>query len=189
MKILMLVLIHFLAGCALWSYLLPVAPPGRTAPDCTSVYPLSRIQEIQLGQTTTIQLQAAFGQPINRSGRPPRLRFENQDCIMLITLSGDNASEIELLDYGTLDLLLETYGTPAVVGIAEGNLTLPLADTTIALYPDQGVIAMFEVTPDKLGPRTPISSLTIRTPYDLVRQITRLNITPVEWQLSPSVQD
>jgi hypothetical protein len=84
--------------------------------------------------------------------------------------------------YGTLDLILERYGSPAAVGLSQGNLTLPMVDNAVLLYPELGVIAIFDVSPDELNRSTPVSTLYFRAPFEVEQQVTRLNLSPVEWQ-------
>jgi hypothetical protein len=164
----------------------PTTPPEQSPTpslDCTTVFPLDNVEAIDFNHTTISQLEASFGQADYRGGRPLTFRFEDGGCILDVEIAGQFAQAAELVGYGTLDLLLERYGEPEVVGIAEGNLTLMLVDSVVLLYPEQGVIAIFEdVAPDELTHTTPISRLQVRSAYEADNQITRLNLNPVTWQ-------
>ena len=163
----------------------PTTPPDQSptpSRDCTTVFPLDNVEAIDFNHTTISQLEASFGQADYRGGRPLTFRFEDGGCILDVEIAGQFAQAAELIGYGTLDLLLDRYGEPEVVGIAEGNLTLMLVDSVVLLYPDQGVIAIFEdITPVELTRTTPISRLQIRPAYDADNQITRLNLNLVTW--------
>lgn len=154
------------------------ATPGQ---DCTQVFPLENVEAIEFGQTSIPQLEASFGQPVYRGGRPTRFRFEESGCILLVTIGVREAQEAELVYYGTLDTVLDHYGPPAAAGVSEGNLALVFVGSTLLFYPEQGVIARFDVGPDELTRDTPVSSLILRPPYDLGRQLTALKVEPVEW--------
>ncbi len=163
----------------------PTSPPDNpTTParDCTSVYPLENVESISFGQTTVPQLEASFGHAEAVNGRPPRFRFEEDGCTLLVTVGTDEALEAELDDYGTLGLLLDRYGPPAAAGIAQGNLTLMLFGNAVLLYPERGIIAIFEVGPDNLTRDTPVMSLQFRPAYLVEKQIARLNLETVTWQ-------
>jgi hypothetical protein len=155
------------------------------APDCTTVFPVANVEAIEFGRTTLPQLEAAFGQAVARGGRPTRLRFEFEGCILLVTVSVDTADEAELINYGTLGLLLDRYGPPAAAAVSEGNLALPPVGSAVLLWPDRGIIAVFEGAPDELTRGTPLSSLIFRPPYDAGQQVKRLKLTLVEWQPPP----
>jgi len=164
----------------------PTRPPDISptpSDDCTSVFPIESVERIEPGETTIPQLEAAFGRADSRGGRPPRLRFEADGCTLLVTIGVQEALEAELVSYGSLGWLLDRYGQPDAVGISQGNLTLLSVDSAVLLYPDEGIIAIFEVSPDELDRDTPISQLIFRLPYTAEKQITRLNLLPVEdWQ-------
>jgi hypothetical protein len=163
----------------------PTSPPDylpTPAQDCTGVFPLDSVEAIEFGQTTVPQLEASFGHPVYQGGRPMRFRFEDKGCILLVIMGINEAQEAELLMYGTLDLILERYGSPAAVGLSQGNLTLPMVDSAVLLYPELGIIAIFDVSPDELTRSTPVSTLYFRAPFEVDQQITRLNLSPVEWQ-------
>jgi hypothetical protein len=140
------------------------------------------VEEIELGRTNIPQLTAAFGQPVSRGGRPTRIRFDYGDCMLFVTVTGETADEIELASYGTLDFILERYGDPAAVGISEGSFALLALDNTVLLYPDEGIIVVFEVPPDQLTPSTPVSSLFFRPPFEIERQVTRLDLQLIDWE-------
>jgi hypothetical protein len=153
------------------------------ADDCTSVFPLASVERIAFGRTTTTQLEASFGRAVYHGGRPPRLRFEDKSCVLIVTLGTQEALEAELVNYGSLGLLLDRYGSPEAVGISLGNLTLLTIGNAVLLYPEQGVIAVFDAGPDDLDRAMPVSHLHFRPPYAAEKQITRLNLRPVEnWQ-------
>jgi len=154
----------------------------RPARDCTTVYPLDNVEAIAFGQTTVAQLEASFGYAEAVNGRPPRFRFEEDGCMLLVTVGTDEALEAELVDYGTLALLLDRYGPPAATGISQGNLTLMLFGNAVLLYPEEGIIAIFEEGPDDLTGDTTVMSLQFRPPYDVEKQIARLHLEPVDWQ-------
>jgi len=161
-------------------FVFPTALAPTPARDCTLVFPLDSIERIRLGKTTLAQLQAAFGRPSSVSGRPTLYTFEDEGCTLSVQLGADEALIVEANDYGTLDLLLERYGPPDVVGSAQGNLTLLRFDVAVLLYADEGLVAIFDAPPDELTRQTPIATLQFRPPYTLDRQIRRLNLLPVE---------
>jgi hypothetical protein len=166
-------------------YVFPTFPPTLSATpsrDCTAVFPLDSVEAIQFGTTTIPQLEAAFGHAAYVGGRPTRFRFESKGCILRVTIGFQEALDAELTNYGTLGLLLDRYGPPAVVGISQGNLTLLITGNAVLLYPDQGIVAIFGVEPDALTLDTPVSTLNFRPPYEVPQQIRRLNLRPVEWQ-------
>jgi hypothetical protein len=161
----------------------PTRPPDVSptpAHDCTSVFPLESVERITFGETTATQLEAAFGRAVSRGGRPPALRFERGTCTLIVTLGIQEAQEAELRSYGSLGLLLDRYGPPAAVGISQGNLTLLAVGNAVLLYPDQGLIAIFDAEPDALDRATPISHLYFRPAYATDKQIARLNLRSVE---------
>jgi hypothetical protein len=163
----------------------PTSPPDiapTPGQDCTGVFPIDSIEAIEFGQTGISQLEASFGHPVYQGGRPTRFRFEDKGCILLVTMGIDEAQEAEVLMYGTLDLVLERYGSPAAVGISQGNLTLPLIGSVVLLYPELGIIAMFDVGPDELTRSALVSTLNFRAPFEVEQQVTRLNLSPIEWQ-------
>jgi hypothetical protein len=143
------------------------------------------VESVKLGITTITQLEASFGRAKYQSGRAPRFRFEEGGCVLIVTVGIDEALEIELLYYGTLDLLLDRYGEPEAVGISQGNLTLLDIGNAVLLYPEVGIIAIFGVEPDDLVPTTPIVSLQFHLPYETEKQIRRLNLRPVDHWIPP----
>lgn len=163
------------------------APADSTtsAPDCTAVFPIESIEAIRFGQTTTAQLEAAFGHAVSVGGRTPTYRFEARGCVLAVSTDGTIAQEAELSAYGTLDWLLDRYGTPAAVGISEGNLVLMIPGQTVLLYPEQGLIATFDALPDDLTRETPIAVLYARLSYAAERQITRLKLAVVDDWVQP----
>lgn len=166
----------------------PTRPPAISptpAHDCTGVFPLDSVEQIEFGLTTTQQLEAAFGRAEYRGGRPPQLRFEDSDCVLIVTLGVQEALEAELVNYGSLGLLLDRYGPPEAVGLSQGNLTLLTIGNAVLLYPEQGIIAIFDVGPEALDRATPVSQLHMRPPYAAEKQITRLNLRPVEGWAPP----
>jgi hypothetical protein len=150
--------------------------------DCSTVFPLDSVESINFGQTTIPQLEASFGHATRISGRPPRVRFDEAGCTLFITLGVQEALEAELDGYGTLQLLLDHYGPPAAAGISQGNLTLVMTGYTVLLYPEQGIIALFEVGPEELTPTTPVSTLYFRPVYEVESQVKRLNLARFDWQ-------
>lgn len=157
------------------------APPER---DCTHVFPLENVEAVELGRTTLLQLQAAFGRARRDTGRADYFRFSAQGCVMRALIGVDEVLEIELRDYGTLGLLLERYGVPAAVGVSQSNLVLLEVGYTVLLYPDAGVIAVLPVEPEALTPDTPLDRLIFRPPFAAQKQLTRLNARPVAWPLA-----
>jgi len=115
-----------------------------------------------------------------------RFKFEEGGCTLFVEMGTNEAQEVELLSYGTLEMLIERYGEPATVGISQGNLTLLTADVAVLFYPKQGAIAIFDVSPDFLTPTTPISHLFLRPAFEIDKQLKRLNVQPVEWD-APSI--
>ena len=162
----------------------PLTPFGATpAADCRRVLPIESVETIHFGQTTTAQLQAAFGAPASVHGRPPTYRFVAEGCVLEVSVGFREAQEAILYDYGTLGWLLARYGQPAAVGISEGNLVLLLAGRAVLLYPERGVIAVFDALPTELTRTTPISALHFRAPYEVEKQVARLKLATVEaWQ-------
>lgn len=150
--------------------------------DCSSIFPLENIEAIEFGRTTIQQLESTFGRGTYHTGRPVRFKFEEGGCTLFIEVGTNEAQEVELLNYGTLEMLLERYGRPVEVGISQGNLTLLAVDAAVLFYPEQGVIAVFDVSPDQLTLTTPISQLFFRLAYQVDKQLKRLNVQPVEWQ-------
>jgi hypothetical protein len=166
-------------------FVFPTPPPGvqpTPSQDCTAVFSLDSIETIDFGHTTVIQLEAAFGHPTYRGGRPTRFRFEDEGCILLVTIGAQGAEEAELLSYGTLGLLLDRYGLPAAVGISAGSMALPMVGYTGLFYPERGITAIFDSSPDALRLTTPINTLQFQLPYVIDKQFTRLNVHPVNWQ-------
>ena len=54
-------------------FTLPTPLPTHSptpARDCTAIFPLENVEAIALGQTTLVQLQAAFGRAVRERGRP-----------------------------------------------------------------------------------------------------------------------
>jgi hypothetical protein len=163
----------------------PTPTPERSptpARLCSTVFPIESVEAIRFGVTTLAQLEAAFGTATYQSGRPTRFRFEDEGCVLLVTIGVYEALAAELWAYGTLDLLLERYGPPAGVGVSQGNLTLLMVGNAVLLYPDAGIIAVFDAAPGDLTRATPISSLQFRPSYDLDAQFRRLNARAVDWQ-------
>lgn len=150
--------------------------------DCTTVFPLDSVESIDFGQTTIPQLEASFGRATRISGRPSRVRFDESGCTLFVTIGAQEALEAELDGYGTLELLLDHYGTPAAAGISQGNLTLVMTGYTVLLYPDQGAIALFDVGPEELTRATPVSALYFRPAYQVESQVKRLNLALFDWQ-------
>jgi hypothetical protein len=166
----------------------PTRPPDISptpASDCTPVFPIESVERIDFGETTVVQLEATFGRAGFPSGRPPRLRFEDDGCVLLVTLGTQEALEAELIHYGSLGWLLGRYGPPDAVGISQGNLTLLTTGNAVLLYPDRGVIAIFDAGPDEISRATTIGQLIFRPPYTADKQITRLNLGPVENWIPP----
>ena len=157
---------------------MPTAAPS----DCTTAFPIETVEAIELGTTTSTQLRASFGQPVSVSGRPPRMRFEAGACVLLVTLGADEAEEVELQQYGTLGWVLDRYGSPDAAGIAQGNLTLPLADSAVLLYADEGLVVLFDRDLATLDRDTPVDSLFVRPAYTLDDQLRRLNIEKADWR-------
>lgn len=159
------------------------AVDSTAAPDgCTAIFPIDAIDAIEFGTTTSTQLRASFGQPVSVSGRPPRLRFEAGDCVLLVTLGADEAEQVELQQYGTLGWVLDRYGPPDAAGIAKGNLTLPLAGSAVLLYANEGLTVLFDGDLSTLDRETPVDSFFVRPAYKLDDQLRRLNIEETEWQ-------
>ena len=166
----------------------PTTPPDVSptpASNCTYVFPVESVERIDFGETTVAQLEATFGRAGFPSGRPPRLRFEDGGCTLFVTLGIQEALEAELVNYGSLGLLLDRYGPPEAVGISQGNLTLLTTGNAVLLYPDRGVIAIFDAGPDTISRATTIAQLIFRPPYTADQQITRLNLQPVEDWIAP----
>jgi hypothetical protein len=166
----------------------PTRPPEISptpASDCTAVFPIESVERIEFGETTVAQLEATFGHAGFPAGRPPRLRFEDDGCMLLVTLGIQEALEAELVNYGSLGLLLDRYGPPPAVGISQGNLTLLTVGNAVLLYPDQGVIAICAAGPDEISRATTVGQLVFRPPYTADQQITRLNLQPVEDWVPP----
>jgi hypothetical protein len=166
----------------------PTRPPDISptpTSDCTPVFPIESVERIDFGETTVTQLEAAFGRADFPSGRPPRLRFEDGGCMLIVTLGIQEALEAELVNYGSLGLLLDRYGPPGTVGISQGNLTLLTTGNAVLLYPDQGVIAIFDAGPDEISRATTVGQLIFRPPYTANKQITRLHLRPVEDWVPP----
>jgi hypothetical protein len=147
---------------------------------CTRVFPLDSVEAIEFGVTTITQLEAAFGRAQYQGGRAPRFRFEEGDCVLIVTVGIDEALAAELPNYGTFDLLLDCYGEPGAVGISQGNLTLLDVGNAVLLYPEAGIIAIFDVAPDDLTRSTAIASLQFRSPYEIDQQLRRLNLRRVD---------
>jgi hypothetical protein len=166
----------------------PTRPPEVSpthASNCTAVFPVESVERIEFGETTVVQLEATFGRAGFPAGRPPRLHFEDDGCVLLVTLGVQEALEAELVNYGSLGLLLDRYGPPLAVGISQGNLTLLTVGNAVLLYPDQGVIAIFDAGPDEISRTTIIGQLIFRPPYTAAQQITRLHLQPVEDWVPP----
>lgn len=167
-------------------FVFPTTPPEFSPTPmraCSSVFPLESVAAIQFGETTIPRLEASFGRSTRIGGRPIRLRFDEAGCTLWVTLGAQEAVEAELVDYGSLGLLLDHYGLPEAVGLSQGNLTLLFLDYTVLLYPEDGIIAIFDRQPEALTRSTPVTSLQIRPAFEVDAQITRLNLRPVEdWQ-------
>ncbi len=152
---------------------------------CTAVFPIESIEAIRFGETTTIQLEAAFGRADSVGGRPTTYRFVEQGCELRVSIGMQTAMEVELAPYGSLDWLLARYGPPDAAGISQGNLVLLMPGQTVLLYPDRGVIATFDGLPGELMRASPVGTLYVRPPYETTQQIARLNLTVVENWNSP----
>ena len=176
---------------------LPDMLPGRQTPSpaavdasapatnnsvCLAIYPLDQIEAVDFDATTLAQLEAAFGAADLASGRPTRLRFERQGCVLLATAGMMTPTDLELLDYGTLALLTGRYGLPEAAGIAEGNLALPTAGVGVLFYPVRGIIAIFDAPLESLTLESPLRRLIFIPPYTLADQTTRLNVRITPWQ-------
>jgi hypothetical protein len=166
-------------------FTLPTRPP-RISPtpqrDCMIIFPIDIVLAIELGQTTIPQLEAAFGQADYVGGRPVSFRFEDGGCEMKVMVGIQTAEEIELISYGDLDWLLTEFGPPEAVGVTAGNLVYLMEGHAILLYPEQGIVAFFDVDPGELTRKTAISVLNIRRPYEVEKQLARLNAEAVDWQ-------
>lgn len=162
----------------------PTISSGSLTPryDCTTIFPLANVEAIEFGTTTFQQLESVFGRGTAGSGRTTRFKFEAESCVLWITVADNTAQEVELVNYGALDLLLEHYGEPATVGISEGNLTLLDVGSAVMFYPEEGVIAIFAMEPAALTRSTPITQLFFRPSYQVEKQLARLNVLPTEWQ-------
>lgn len=161
----------------------PTSPPTISptpSAACSDVFPLASVESITFGVTTITQLEASFGRARYQSGRAPRFRFEEGECVLIVTVGVDEVLDAELAQYGTLNWLLERYGEPERVGISQGNLTLLDIGHAVLLYPDMGIIAIFEVGIDALAPDTPVSKLQFRPPYAAEKQAQRLNLRLVK---------
>ncbi|MBN2302942.1 MAG: hypothetical protein JXQ72_00605 [Anaerolineae bacterium] len=156
-------------------------PSPTPAVDCTTIFPLGSVESIEFGYTSVAQLEAAFGQPAYVGGRAPYYRFESEGCSLRVTVGGQEALEADLLAYGTLEFVLDAYGDPAAVGVSQGNLTLLMIGQAVLFYPEQGVIAFFEVAPEDLALDTPVSILHFRPAYEVEKQLRRLNVREVDW--------
>jgi len=166
-------------------FALPTPLPTHSptpARDCTTVFPLENVEAITLGQTTLVQLQAAFGRAVRERGRASYFRFEAGGCTLRALIGVQEVLEVELRDYSTLGSLLARYGAPAATAVAQGNMTLRDIGHAVLLFPEQGVIATFAAAPDALTLATPVATLTFRPPFDAGKQLTRLNALPVAWQ-------
>jgi hypothetical protein len=148
------------------------------------VFPLENVEAVELGRTTLLQLQAAFGRARHDAGRANYFRFSAQGCVLRALIGVEEVLEIELRDYGTLDLLLKRYGPPAAAGVSQGNLVLLEVGYSVLLYPEEGVIAVLPVEPEALTPDTPLDRLIFRPPFAAPKQLTRLNARPVAWPLA-----
>lgn len=160
---------------------LPTHSPTPTR-NCTTVFPLENVEAIVLGQTTLVQLQAAFGRAVRERGRASYFRFEAGGCVLRALIGVQEVLEVELRDYGTLGLLLAQYGEPAAIGVSQGNMTLRDIGHAVLLFPEQGSIATFAAAPDALTLDSPVTTLIFRPPFDASKQLTRLNALPVAWQ-------
>ena len=163
----------------------PTALPDSSptpANDCTDVFPLDSVEAIEFGQTTIPQLEASFGRASYVGGRPTRFRFEAEGCTLRVSVGVQEALEAELVSYGTLGLLLDRYGPPAAAGISQGNLTLLVTGYTVLLYPEEGIIAIFDIAPGQLKRDTPVSTLYFRASYTVEKQVQRLNLLLTDFQ-------
>lgn len=166
-------------------FVLPTALPTHSPTptrDCAAIFPLKNVEAIVLGQTTLIQLQAAFGRATRERGRASYFRFEAGGCVLRALIGVQEVLEVELRDYGTLGSLLTHYGAPAAIGISQGNMTLRDIGHAVLLFPEQGIIATFAAAPDELALDTPVTTLTFRPPFDASQQLTRLSALPADWQ-------
>jgi len=156
-------------------------PSPTPATACAARFPIDSIEAIEPGRTTIAQVEAAFGQADFRGGRPLQLRFYEGDCELRIMVGIDEALEVEAIEYSTLGWLLERYGPPDAAAISEGNLALILPDVTVLLYAEAGIVAVLDALPDDLTRESLIDSLVFRPPFEVDRQLTRLNARAVEW--------
>lgn len=148
--------------------------------NCTTIFPIESIEAIRFGETTTTQLEAAFGRADSVGGRPTTYRFVEQGCVLRVSIGMQTAMEAELAPYGSLDWLLTRYGPPDAVGISQGNLVLLMPGQTVLLYPAQGLIATFDGLPDELTRASPINTLYVRPAYETAKQIARLNLAVID---------
>ncbi len=165
---------------------LPVLIPTSFI-ECSDIFPLDSIESIKLGVTTITQLEASLGRAKYQSGRAPRFRFEEGNCVLIVTVGVDEALDLELPYYGSLDELLTRYGEPGAIGVSQGNLTLLNIGNAVLLYPSAGIIAIFDVGPDDLMPDSPITSLQFHLPYDTEKQVQRLNLHLVDHGMAPEL--
>lgn len=120
--------------------------------DCTEVFPPEVVLRVAGGELTVAQAIAAFGPVVSTSGRPPRLRFEESGCVLLLTAGVQTVQAAELRPYFTLDELLARYGEPSAVVTIPASIRLPGRDRLALLYPEIGLIALFERPPaDRVG--------------------------------------
>lgn len=133
--------------------------------DCADVYPPDAVLIVAQGNTTVEQATAAFGPVLNVSGRPPRYRFEDRGCSLVLTMGTTYVQAAELSPYFSLGDLLARYGNPPAVARIRANIRLPGRDRLTLLYPEQGMAALFEDPPASLA--TLIPELRLVAPTDL----------------------
>ncbi len=133
--------------------------------DCADIYPPDAVLTVALGNTTVEQAVAAFGPLLSVSGRPPRYRFEDRGCVLLLTVGTTYVQTAELSPYFSLGDLLARYGNPPAVAQIRASIHLPGRDRLALLYPEQGLAALFEDTPASLS--TLIPELWLGAPTDL----------------------
>lgn len=152
--------------------------------DCADVYPPDAVLTIAQGSTTVEQAVAAFGPVLSVSGRPPRYRFEDRGCTLILTMGTTYVQAAELSPYFSLDDLLSRYGDPPAAAQIRASIRLPGRDRLGLLYPEMGLAALFEDPPVRRSDTIP--ELRLVAPTDLaglLRALGDANATVLEhWQ-------
>ena len=153
--------------------------------DCAEVFPPEVVLRVAREELTVAQAIAAFGPVVSTSGRPPRLRFEESGCVLLLTAGVQTVQAAELRPYFTLDELMTRYGEPSAVVTIPASIRLPGRDRLAFLYPEIGLIALFERPPADRDSLIPQVQIVRAADLDTMLAGLGAGVVPVSWTPPP----